>query len=291
MKTNLKLAAGMALTLAVSAAFGAAPNWDKVPSKKITLFYPGTAAMEWVTKGTEHGGAKAIKKGERCIDCHEEEAADIGNKIASGQKLEPAPIKGKAGSIPVTVQAAHDGTNLYVRMSFKSPAPSGGAKMDADNQVKAAFMLEDGGKADLAAQGGCWGTCHADARTMPGAKDDKKTKYVAGGSVSGKFLDLVQWQSGKKAKPVDGHVAESRQMSGGSALVSAEGKNAGGTWNVVFTRKLAGGQGDVTLAPGKQYNIGFAVHDDHAAGRFHHVSFGYTIGLDDAKANINAVKQ
>lgn len=291
MKTNLKLAAGMALTLAVSAAFGAAPNWDKVPSKKITLFYPGTSAMEWVTKGTEHGGAKAIKKGERCIDCHEEEAADIGNKIASGQKLEPAPIKGKAGSIPVTVQAAHDGTNLYVRMSFKSPAPSGGAKMDADNQVKAAFMLEDGGKADLAAQGGCWGTCHADARTMPGAKDDKKTKYVAGGSVSGKFLDLVQWQSGKKAKPVDGHVAESRQMSGGSALVSAEGKNAGGTWNVVFTRKLAGGQGDVTLAPGKQYNIGFAVHDDHAAGRFHHVSFGYTIGLDDAKANINAVKQ
>ena len=49
MKVNLKLAAGMALTLAVGAAFGAAPNWDKVPSKKITLFYPGTAAMEWIT--------------------------------------------------------------------------------------------------------------------------------------------------------------------------------------------------------------------------------------------------
>lgn len=294
MKSSFKLAAGMALTLAVGAAFAGAPNWDKVPAKKVTLFYPGTAAMEWVTKGTEHGGAKAIKKGERCLDCHEEEAADIGNKIVSGQKLEPTPIKGKAGSIPLTVQAANDGENLYVRMSFKSPPASGAAKMDADNQVKVAFMLEDGGKADLAAQGGCWGTCHADARTMPGAKDDKKTKYLNGGSVAGgKYMDIVQWQSGKKAKPVDGSVAEARNMSGGSALVSAEGKNAGGTWTVVFTRKLAGNpaNGDVALAPGKQYNIGFAVHDDHAAGRFHHVSFGYTLGLDDAKANINAVKQ
>ena len=146
MKSSFKLVAGMALTLAVGAAFAAAPNWDKVPAKKITLFYPGTAAMEWITKGTEHGGAKAVKKGERCIDCHEEEAADIGNKIVSGQKLEPAPIKGKAGSIPLTVQAAHDAENLYVRMTFKSPAASGAAKMDADNQVKAAFMLEDGGR-------------------------------------------------------------------------------------------------------------------------------------------------
>ena len=118
--------------------------------------------------------------------------------------------------------------------------------------------------------------------------------FSAGGSVaSGKYLDLVQWQSGKKAKPVDGSVAETRNMSGGTSLVSAEGKNAGGTWTVVFTRKLAGNPaaGDVALAAGKQYNIGFAVHDDHAAGRFHHVSFGYTLGLDDAKANINAVKQ
>ena len=45
MKSSFKLAAGMALTLAVGAAFAGAPDWDKVPSKKITLFYPGTAAM------------------------------------------------------------------------------------------------------------------------------------------------------------------------------------------------------------------------------------------------------
>lgn len=124
---------------------------------------------------------------------------------------------------------------------------------------------------------------------MPGAKDDKKTKYVAGASVdSGKFYDIVQWKM--KGKPTDGHVAESRVMEGGSALVTADAKKDGDTWTVVFTRKLAGGKGDIALAPGKTYNFGFAIHDDWAAGRFHHVSLGYTLGID-AKADINAAKQ
>jgi len=47
----------------------------------------------------------------------------------------------------------------------------------------------------------------------------------------------------------------------------------------------------VTLQPGKEYNFGFAIHDDHTAGRYHYVSFGYTLGLDNAGASINAVKQ
>ena len=124
---------------------------------------------------------------------------------------------------------------------------------------------------------------------MPGAKDDKKTKYVAGGSVaSGKYYDLLQWKT--KGKPTDGHVAEARVMEGGSALVSADGKKDGDTWTVTFTRKLAGGNGDVALASGKTYNFGFAIHDDHAAGRFHHVSLGYTLGID-AKADLTAAKQ
>ena len=59
---------------------------------------------------------------------------------------------------------------------------------------------------------------------------------------------------------------------------------------MVFTRKLVGGEGDITLAPGKTYNFGFAIYDDHTAGRFHHVSLGYTLGID-AEADINAAKQ
>lgn len=282
------LAAAFAVAFACAGASAAPPDWSKVPARKITAFYPGASPIEWITKGTEHGGARALRKGETCASCHDEEAADMGKKMVSGQKLEPTPPKGKAGSIPVSVQAAHDAQNLYLRFSWKQPPASGGAKMDAENAVKLAFMLEDN-KVEMANLAGCWATCHEDSRTMPGAKDDKKTKYVAGGSVaSGKFYDLVQWKS--KGKPTDGHVAESRVAEGGGALVSADGKLAGDTWTVTFTRKLAGGAGDIALAPGKTYNFGFAIHDDHAAGRYHHVSLGYTLGID-AKADITAAKQ
>ena len=211
----------------------------------------------------------------------------MGKKMASGQKIEPKPIKGKAGSIAVNVQAAHDGANLYMRFSWKQPA-GGGEKMDKDNPVKLAFMLEDN-KIERANLSGCWETCHSDARTMPEGKDDKKTKYVAGGALAGgKFYDLLQWTS--KGGKFDGYVADKRVMEGGKALIDAKGEKKGDEWVVVFTRKLAGGEGDIALASGKTYNFGFAIHDDHTAGRYHHVSLGYTLGLD-AKADITAAKQ
>lgn len=133
--------------------------------------------------------------------------------------------------------------------------------------------------------GGCWATCHQDARTMPDAKDDKKTKYV---SDAGKFYDLLQWTS-KDNKGHDGYVADKRVMEGGTALVEAKGENKGGEYTVTFTRKLSGGDKDVALAAGKVVNFGFAIHDDHASGRFHHVSLGYTLGID-AKADVTAGK-
>jgi hypothetical protein len=124
---------------------------------------------------------------------------------------------------------------------------------------------------------------------MPDAKDDKKTKYVKDGALAGgKFYDLIQWTS--KGGKSDGYVADKRVMEGGKALQEAKGEKKGDEWSVVFTRKLAGGDGDITLASGKTVNFGFAIHDDHTIGRFHHVSLGYTLGLD-AKADITANKQ
>ena len=276
------------LFLAQGAAFAAGPDWSKVPTRQITVLYPGVSPIEWVRKGVDHSGARGMKQGETCVNCHEKEAADVGKRIVTGEKLEPKPIKGKAGSIPVGVQAAHDGANLYLRFSWKTP-PGGAPKMDAENAMKIAFMLE-ADKVELAGLGGCWSTCHEDARTMPNAKDDKKTKYVKDGNVAnGTFYDLVQFKSAKGAKPVDGHVADKRVMEGGKALVSAEGKETAGAWTVTFVRKLAGGEGDIALQAGKTYNFGFAIHDDHTTGRFHHVSLGYKLGID-AKADITAAK-
>ncbi len=114
---------------------------------------------------------------------------------------------------------------------------------------------------------------------MPGG-DDKKTKYVTAGA-----MDLMQWTS--SGKTIDGSVTDKRNMEGGKAGVTAEGSKSGDTYTVTFTRKLAGG---VNLAPGTAVPFGVAVHADHAGGRFHHVSFGHTIGLG-ADGDVKATKQ
>lgn len=289
MLKNLITSATVGFLLSIGASTAtASPDWGKVPGKKITLFYPGIAAMEWVSKAGEHSGSRGLKKGETCASCHDEEAADIGKKIVSGEKLEPRPPKGKSGSIPVTVQAAYDKENLYLRFTWKEPA-GGGEKYDKDNQVKLTVMF-DGDKVPMGSQVGCWQSCHQDARTMPGA-DEKKTKYILGANLSaGVYYDLIQWRSGKGAKPADGFVADKRVLEGGKALIDAKGEKKGDLWIVTFTRKLAGGEGDVTLAESKATHFGFAIHDDYAGGRFHHVSLGYSLGLG-TKADLTAVKQ
>lgn len=121
---------------------------------------------------------------------------------------------------------------------------------------------------------------------MPGA-DDKKTKYVANASLAeGRFYELMQWKSGKF---VDGYVADKRVVEGGKALIKATGEKKGDLWTVTFTRKLGGGMGSVVLAEGKSVPFGLAIHDDHAIGRFHHVSLGYVLGIG-TKGHVTAVK-
>jgi hypothetical protein len=284
--TMALMAAGSCI--APAAAEAAAPDWGSVPGTTLVLFYPGASPIEWIHKGSEHGGARGLRKGDTCRDCHEDELADMGTKMASGQKLEPSPIAGKAGSIPVTMQAAHDGEQLYMRFSWKQPGGSGGEKMDADNKVKLAMMI-DGGKVEGAELSGCWQACHGDARSMPGAGADK-TKYLAGANLAdGVFYDLIQWTSSGATH--DGHVGEKRVMDGGKGLVEASGVLDGDTWTVTFVRKLASAApGDVTMASGKRYSFGIAIHDQHSNGRFHHVSMGYQLGID-SKADVTANKQ
>ncbi|MDH5571222.1 MAG: NapC/NirT family cytochrome c [Gammaproteobacteria bacterium] len=151
-------------------------DWTGIAARKMILFYPGQSSMEWAL-GRNHGGKRAFASGDRCVTCHEEELVEIGEKIVTGQRevsdgnMEPTLIPGKRGSIPVQVQATHDGENLYMRFQWKdathTPAPFvKGGKMDPDNSVKLAIMLATD-DVEYADRAGCWGTCHADLRTMP----------------------------------------------------------------------------------------------------------------------------
>jgi hypothetical protein len=254
----------------------AAPDWSKAPTKNIPVIHTGVAPIEWV-QSRDHSGASGLKKGETCAGCHNDGGKlDIDLKRLAGKEMEPKGAP-KTMTFPVGVQSAYDANNLYVRLTFKAPA-GGFDKSDKDNEVKATVMFPND-KVPLAEQAGCWGACHKDARTMPGA-DDKKSKYATPGA-----MDLMQWASGGKV--VDGTVTDKRNMEGGKAGVTAEGSKSGDTYTVTFTRKLAGG---VNLAPGKAVPFGVAIHADHAGGRFHHVSFNHTIGLG-TDGDVKAVKQ
>jgi cytochrome c-type protein NapC len=113
---------------------------------------------------------------------------------------------------------------------------------------------------------------------------------VAAALEAGHFMDLLRFKSGAGAAE-DGHVLADRVMEGGQGTAMS-GRLENGMWTVTVKRKLAtGAPGDVTLEPGRLYNIGFAIHDDFSAARWHHVSVGYKLGLDNPDAEINVTAQ
>jgi len=317
-------------------------DWSGIEPKEVVLFYPGQASMEWVLKGSDHGGKRAFVKGDRCLECHEDEEGDIGDLIVSGEKAESTPIPGKRPSVPVKIQAAHDANNLYMRFQWEAgehaPVPFvDGGKMDPDNPMKLAIMLatdsEDAPKVEYAERAGCWQTCHHDANYMPHQPDKAAltgsplasrldlglgfTKYLKesrteieidgkGGKKrggwdklkdeaaiktaleNGSFMDLLRYKAGT-GESEDGHILAERVMSGGQG-VNFTGSLKDGVWTVFMTRKLVSDKaGDVSIQAGQLYNIGFAVHDDYSSSRFHHVSLGLKLGLDNEDAEINAI--
>jgi len=164
-----------------SSGSGNGINWNGIEAAEITLFYPGQASLEWVLKGSDHGGKRAFTKGDRCFECHEDEEMDIGDLIVSGEKVEPTPIPGKRGFIPLQVKAAHDNDYLYMQFQWENdehhPIPfAEDGKMDKENPIKLAIMLsyddEDGSKVEYADRAGCWQSCHHDANYMPDQPDD-----------------------------------------------------------------------------------------------------------------------
>jgi len=118
----------------------------------------------------------------------------------------------------------------------------------------------------------------------------KSTDDVAAALKEGQFMDLLRYKSGK-GEAEDGYILDQRYMTGGQGF-QVDARKEGGSWIVEMKRALKSDKaGDINVEAGKLYNFGFAIHDDHTSGRFHHVSLGYKLGLDNEEAEVNAVKR
>lgn len=201
-----------------------------------------------------------------------------------------------------------------------APVPfTEGGKLDAKNEAKMSIMIS-GANVNHAQQAGCWVTCHSDARSMPdtpkkeamdsfpqkseidltqgvlkylaesrtalelrdaprGGWDKLKGKDdIAGLAAAGSVMELLRWRSDEPAE--HGLVAADRKSTVLSPI-KASGGLSGNQYTVVIARPLKGQMpGEITFEPGKKYIVSFALHDDHASQRFHHVSLAYELSLD-----------
>lgn len=292
-----------------------AVDWTGVDGTRIVLFYPGQSSWEYVLTPSDHEGAEKFREGKGCLECHEDEEPEMGQTISSGEKLEPEPVAGKPGSLPVEVKTAYDEERFYVLLAwedtgFKAPEP------ESDNLLHVNVMLGAGEVASFS-RGGCWATCHADVEGMPhDTAGLELTKYLArsrtkvtrsGGGANyksdGDLESMLQdgifveyWQAvvadeTAQAVAANGYVLEERHESQ-NASVDAAARFEDGQWTVELSRPLGpGGPGEHTLAEGNTYVIGFAVHDGYSDGRRHYVSFKRTLTLGGGDGQLVAARQ
>jgi hypothetical protein len=100
-------------------------------------------------------------------------------------------------------------------------------------------------------------------------------------------MDLTRIDA--QGRAVRGYLLEHRHEDAGSPVAGTAFLD-GDTWEMTITRPLAAsGTGQIAIEEGKVYTIGFALHDDHSAARFHHVSLDLRLALDNPAVEINAV--
>ncbi|MFQ5765021.1 MAG: ethylbenzene dehydrogenase-related protein [Rhodospirillales bacterium] len=193
---QLTLGAAIAGLLAAASwpALAAPPaDWSRIPTKTVTLFYPGQSGYGWLRSRDHRRADRKVKRGDSCVSCHEGEEAEMGQRIVTGERLEPTPIKGKNGSLKLKVQVAQDGTNIYWRFQWPTqmnragqmhnymvydgakwkfmggPRSSAKVRSGAEPPLyedRLSIMLDDGSVPRFKAQG-CWLTCHSGMRDMP----------------------------------------------------------------------------------------------------------------------------
>jgi hypothetical protein len=177
---------------ACSAAEPATANWNSIPTKTVTLFYPAQSTYQWL-RSSAHPGAPVVIGGGACLTCHNGAEEKLGNKLVKANPLEPTPIAGKNGVIELKLQIAYDNENAYFRAQWKTRNPYPGEahpfvrydgkdwkpygypKLDAAvrkgeqpgiYEDRFSIMIDDG-RVQAFANQGCWLTCHNGERDNP----------------------------------------------------------------------------------------------------------------------------
>jgi len=175
------------------AADPAALDWTQVPSKTITLFYPGQSTYQWLRSPAHKRANMQTQEGQACVACHKGEEEELGNLLVKEGRLEPMPVEGKSGVIKLGFQTAYDSENAYFRFQWKTDNDYAGTahpyyrfngktweaygypKLDAVVQDgeqpgiyedRMSIMIDDG-KVPMFANQGCWLTCHEGERDNP----------------------------------------------------------------------------------------------------------------------------
>jgi Ethylbenzene dehydrogenase len=202
-------------------------DWQAIPAKSITLFYPGESTYDWLTSSA-HKGARSVKQGKSCLSCHDADERDLGNLLVKGGKTEPTSISGKNGLIDLSVQAAHDAEYVYFRFQWKTNMSREGRMHDYvrfdgkqwkwyghdrnDKSVRSgeqpplyedrfSIMLDDG-KVPRFAQQGCWLTCHDGMRdTRNQVVGDRVRKHPLIGDAGLKESDIRKYLAQTRTDP------------------------------------------------------------------------------------------
>jgi hypothetical protein len=241
MKQTQLLAAVTALcTGAAMAADPATIDWARIKSTSVPLFFPGQSSYEWLRSDAHKGASRKVESGQSCVSCHDEKDAekDLGNELVKAGRLEPTPVKAKNGFIDLSVQAAYDAKNLYLRYQWKTNNPQAGTehqylrfdgkewkvwgfpkldkvvqdgKQPAIYEDRMSIMIDDG-KVPGFAQQGCWLSCHDGSRDMANAasKEDAAANPLLAAlkrSDLRKYLpatrtDPSNWKTGKSLEDI-----------------------------------------------------------------------------------------
>jgi hypothetical protein len=186
--TVIAVLAGCAMLTADSGTV----DWNQVPTKTLTLFYPAQSSYQWL-RSADHPGSSMVAQGTSCVTCHNGQEQKLGDKLVKANKLEPAPVEGKNGSVQLSVQVAYDKENAYFRFQWKTRNPYPGeaypflrfdgkewkpygnqrlagavrkGEQPAVYEDRLSIMLDDGSVPNFANQG-CWQTCHNGMRDAP----------------------------------------------------------------------------------------------------------------------------